>query len=49
MAENKRVAIFFLIILLLIGGFIGWLTFVQPPAPTETVSKEIPHERYLQQ
>jgi len=49
MAENKRVAIFFLIILCLLGGLIGWLMLSQPEAPTEIVEEEIPHERYLEE
>jgi hypothetical protein len=44
MAENKRVATFFLIILLIIGGFLAWLMLAQPEPQFEQVKKEVPNE-----
>ncbi len=45
MAENKRVAVFFIFILLIIAGFIAWLALVQPTPVQTKVVKEIPNER----
>ncbi|MDG1286624.1 MAG: hypothetical protein P8P30_03560 [Rickettsiales bacterium] len=45
MAENKRVAVFFLIIMVIIAAFLMWLMMFQPEPQQAEVVKEIPHER----
>lgn len=45
MAENKRVAVFFLVILAIIALFIIWLMLFQPEPKQTEVVREVPHER----
>lgn len=45
MAENKRVGVFFLTIMVIIAVFIAWLMLFQPEATIVEVNKEVPNER----
>ena len=45
MAENKRVAVFFLVIMAIIALFIVWLMLVQPEAEQIEIVREVPNER----
>jgi len=49
MAQNKRVAIFFMVVVALIASFFLWLMMSQPEAPQTEVTKEIPHESLFTQ
>lgn len=42
---NKKVAIFFTIILGLVGGVFGWLMFVEPPVGQQEIVKEIAYDQ----
>jgi len=41
--ENKKVAIFFLFVLAVFGGALGWLMLVEPEVVPQDVVKEIPY------
>ena len=45
MAENKRVGLFFLTIMVVIAGFIAWLMLFQPEPTVVEVIKEVPNDR----
>lgn len=39
--QNKRVAGFFLILVGVVAATLGWLMFMPPEAPTQTVTKQL--------